>query len=67
MSSAASARSFENHDDHASTLEAVEPKVEEFVPVHEVRKALEDPIFRFVISGFVSLFVILAIAAYLSF
>ncbi len=67
MSSAASARSFDEHDDHAPTFEAVEPQSEESVPVHEARKALEDPIFRFVITGFVSLFVILAIAAFLSF
>ncbi len=67
MSSTASAQSFENAIDEAPILKSVEPLSDESVAVHEVRRAISDPIFRFVMSGFVTLFTILVIAAYLSF
>ena len=52
-------------DDHNTLhLEAVQAPEE---TDHDFWSALRDPVFRFIIAGFVSLFVILGVAAALTF
>lgn len=67
MTSTAGAHSFENETDETPILKPVEAPREELVAVDDVPKALDDPLFLRVMLGFISLFVILGVAAYLSF